>query len=877
MVDRTLGAHSVQDAPNPLHQRAVIGLTAVTVERVVHGESLERCSRRPDHALGMGVDLGGDRAGELEGATCSGVQAELHGRVERETSAHPGADRRGDSAQRGGVPEGAEGLTVGAVRGNDPVPREAVVASAADHLVNQCVKGERPVADGFAQHGTQGQGVRAGLDKASAVRGVLDRVGEDEGLFLPGVKLGGTEQGRQRHREQRRDRAAKEPDAVLLTARRAHVVPSGLVSILASGRQDRQHPTVPQVRVIVRWRLRQERAAAHREPHEAFGRLALAEERTVGLPGGEDQRTEPALVSGVVAADRLVIGGKVGADGGKPDAPAGAAAVAAVDGREGGAHVIGIDAGDRRAVVAPPETRRRVGGAVDAGELTHPQVHIHRQCAATRHSSHVTEHRDDVREELLPLRVDTGDRQRSGARGTKHGGGEVLDGDGIGGGRSHGLHERVRAHDIEQHLCGGTVGDVDRRPGQRRRERGQRRKCAGRSVVTLVQGAEHDVGQRRGGRVVAELVNLVIGRHHIDRCCGARNEAQRGGAVDSPAGPLVETESGLGDDGSLIELFAEDGSGEVDHDGGVALVSEGCGRCDRGYPAKRARAVLVREMRVVVGPVALEGEAEAAQQHGDVGALGAVVGVELVKDEVLQARGALPPDVLVVAAQQKLVEHLVVGQQDVRRSVPDDAAVGDEPVGRDSGPSRPALPRVEGRGGAGQRRMRGQDLRETQCLVVCQSVHRVQDQRLGACDSVPASAQHVVEDRIEERLGLARAGSRRDQRGLRPAATPGDRRRQARERLRLVTVGREALIPLERVPPALACWPERQAQTNVGPLEHPRLGIGQELIQGLAGVGVGERECRHQVVEQPATNALRLGGWQQLAHARSFRSCSKWA
>ena len=40
---------------------------------------------------------------------------------------------------------------------------------------------------------------------------------------------------------------------------------------------------------------------------------------------------------------------------------------------------------------------------------------------------------------------------------------------------------------------------------------------------------------------------------------------------------------------------------------------------------------------VIGAPVALEGQAESPQQHGDVGALGAVVGVELVEHQVLQA------------------------------------------------------------------------------------------------------------------------------------------------------------------------------------------------------------------------------------------------
>ena len=45
--------------------------------------------------------------------------------------------------------------------------------------------------------------------------------------------------------------------------------------------------------------------------------------------------------------------------------------------------------------------------------------------------------------------------------------------------------------------------------------------------------------------------------------------------------------------GDMRRAFAEDGPGEVDHDGRFTLVAEGRGRCDRCDPAKRTRAVLV--------------------------------------------------------------------------------------------------------------------------------------------------------------------------------------------------------------------------------------------------------------------------------------------
>ena len=72
-------------------------------------------------------------------------------------------------------------------------------------------------------------------------------------------------------------------------------------------------------------------------------------------------------------------------------------------------------------------------------------------------------------------------------------------------------------------------------------------------------------------------------------------------------------------------------------------------------------------------------------------------------------------------------------------------------------------------------------------LVVGQRVHRVEDQRLDPGDARALGAQHVVEDRVEERLGLARPGA------------GGDQRRQ-RARLRLAERSR-ARQPARTPPP----------------------------------------------------------------------------
>src|SRR5699024_7962266 len=132
--------------------------------------------------------------------------------------------------------------------------------------------------------------------------------------------------------------------------------------------------------------------------------------------------------------------------------------------------------------------------------------------------------------------------------------------------------------------------------------------------------------------------------------------------------------AGLGDHGVFADVGAEDGAGEVEHGGrGVGPVAEGGGGGDGGEVHAAGRDLV-------------QDQAQASQQHAHVGALGAVVGVELVEHQVAERRGGGLPQRTVGAAQQQLVEHLVVRQQHVRCRAADHLAVGDERVrGDDSG------------------------------------------------------------------------------------------------------------------------------------------------------------------------------------------------
>ena len=116
--------------------------------------------------------------------------------------------------------------------------------------------------------------------------------------------------------------------------------------------------------------------------------------------------------------------------------------------------------------------------------------------------------------------------------------------------------------------------------------------------------------------------------------------------------------------------------------------------------------------------------------------------------------------------QQELVEHLVVGEQDVGGVVADDDAVGDEAVLADNGVGCYLLAGVDGGGDLGQARIGGDAVGETLSLVVGQSVHGVEDEPLNAGDSVAAGSDDVVKDRQQEGLCLARPGASGDEGGL---------------------------------------------------------------------------------------------------------------
>ena len=204
----------------------------------------------------------------------------------------------------------------------------------------------------------------------------------------------------------------------------------------------------------------------------------------------------------------------------------------------------------------------------------------------------------------------------------------------------------------------------------------------------------------------------------------------------------------------------------------------------------------------------------------------------------LQESGVLDivlPEGRVLGLHDAVVQHLEVGEDDVRRvgydyaGVLDDAILGhhlaegflvgslaDEESGRDL-PSQ-AVVLIDG-------------LREAFRLVGRQGVHRVEDDDLDALlADVPVT---VVKDGVEETLGLTRSGTRGDEGVL---GEMSFLRGQLLEGLDLMLVGRESGFYLKWDPESLGCRDERRLKGDVRTLEETVLRILDEIIECLLDV-----------------------------------------
>src|SRR5699024_11561359 len=97
--------------------------------------------------------------------------------------------------------------------------------------------------DGLAKEGTQGKRARPSLNEAGAVSGVLDGVGEHEGLLLSVIQTVETKEVGQSNGEQRGHRGTQVSDGVGLTAGGAGLRLGQLVSVLTREGKHRNDET----------------------------------------------------------------------------------------------------------------------------------------------------------------------------------------------------------------------------------------------------------------------------------------------------------------------------------------------------------------------------------------------------------------------------------------------------------------------------------------------------------------------------------------------------------------------------------------------------------------------------------------------------------
>ena len=181
---------------------------------------------------------------------------------------------------------------------------------------------------------------------------------------------------------------------------------------------------------------------------------------------------------------------------------------------------------------------------------------------------------------------------------------------------------------------------------------------------------------------------------------------------------------------------------------------------------------------------------------------------------------------------QQQVEHLVVGEQDLRRLGAQGLAVVDDVLGPHgallavAADVHPHAQAVQGGVGANE-------VGHASRLVGDQGVHRIQDESGDALGAPSPGAAGVVEERQEEGLCLARAGAGGNECGFGDVLAVGA---QTLEGSGLVRVGGETVRePAQGIAPALRGTAERWAHPQVGATEDAVGGVGEIGGQSLAG------------------------------------------
>ena len=767
------------------------------------------------------VDVDVPGAGQLQGASEAGeepcLQVGLLGEALPDGLVACPALVRGEP---GVVPVPAHASYQGR-RGQEVELLVALVASCRgrDEVVGEVLQGgpSSGGAGGAVEGGAEVETEGAGLDEGGPVGGVLDGVGEDEGLLLLVGQVGGAEGLGQGDGQEGGGGCAHEADGVPGAAGRAGVAPrvvpgQGLVDgdealvglgLLQGGAQEAGTRGVEEV--------------------SAFRVGGAHEVAQTGVVGRGDARLPDGQVVGVQGALGVALGGARPQGG-----PAGGAAGAAVDGgEEGGAFLLHGGGG--------PPGERGLGGDLpqESVDVTDPELDL------------------DVNE---GTEASCGRILCAGVGGEGEEAAEGADADPAGGGvggvpGTHGRppqgHEGLidgngaRAQDPQEGLAYGVPGEP-------------LAQCDG--VGEVVGGGPAVVGDEDG---LGQTPPASGVRGGADGGDVTRVREDPGGVLPRPGEGLVGGETVLGNDAVRLEGASEDGPGEVPHRGGGRVGAARIGAAVRG-----ARGGEVAQGRgggdgddVPQGPPRpgdAQGGAEAAQEHGDVGALGAVVGVELVQDEVLQILPGAAPQVRVTGVHEEQVEHLVVGEQDMGRVGTQGVPVVNDVLGTHDAVV-PVTADVEADAHPVQLGGAAHGPGDTTGLVGGQGVHGVEDDGGNAAGAPAVGAARVVQQGQEEGLGLAASGAGGHERGPWCMVAAA----QALEGAGLVQVGGEpGGHPAQGAGPGGGNAAEGRAQPQVGAAEDAVLGGVEEGGQDVARGRIGQGVRGGQVLHEPGADVL---------------------
>ena len=211
------------------------------------------------------------------------------------------------------------------------------------------------------------------------------------------------------------------------------------------------------------------------------------------------------------------------------------------------------------------------------------------------------------------------------------------------------------------------------------------------------------------------------------------------GTDDGVLQKLVDALAHFADDGTWRKGLAKDPGRIAEH----VLFVTGCADCGRCAHADQPL-------------VGLQPGAQAADEAGEVRPLSAIKGVKFIHHQKAQGSGGVvPPQRKVDGPGQQQVEHLVVGEQDVRWLLPQHVAVLNKVVRRHvlAAQGTPFANVQPGRHSAVQGRCVVNDVGDAAGLVGSERVHGIDEDGLDAWLARVCAA--VLKNRIEEALSLA--------------------------------------------------------------------------------------------------------------------------